>query len=35
MNKITINDIDNSIDNIYNTQLNITNVKLYIQILLL
>lgn len=30
MNKITINDIDNSIDDIYNTQINITNVKLYI-----
>lgn len=30
MNKITLNDIDNSIDNVYNTQLNITNVKLYI-----
>lgn len=30
MNKITISDIDNSIDDIYNTQINITNVKLYI-----
>lgn len=30
MNKITLNDIDNSIDNVYNTHLNITNVKLYI-----
>ena len=30
MNKITINDIDNSIDDIYNTRINITNVKLYI-----
>lgn len=35
MNKITISDIDNSIDDIYNTQINITNVKLYIEILLL
>lgn len=28
MNKITISDIDNSIDDIYNTQINITQVQI-------